>query len=176
MSGHSKWSQIKHQKGIADQKKGQVFSRLSKIISLAARKGTDPEKNFELKNAIEKARAANMPKETIERAVKRVGDKEALPLEELAIEAVGLEAVNIIITAITDNRNRTIAEIKKVLSHHGAKMAQPGAVRWAFEKKNGDFVPKYPQEIANKENRSKLEKLLKELDDLEDVQEIYTNY
>src|SRR3989344_4405431 len=106
MSGHSKWSQIKHKKGIADQKKGQLFSKLSKVISMAARRGPDPEMNpergregsqrasasywmnMELKNAIEKAREANMPKDNIERAIKRVNDKGAAQLEELVIEVI----------------------------------------------------------------------------------------
>lgn len=176
MSGHSKWSQIKHRKGIADQKKGQVFSKLSKTISLAARHGADSDKNFELKNAIEKARTANMPKDNIERAIRRVTDKNAAQLEELLIEAVGPASVNIIIAAITDNRNRTIAEIKKVLVEFDAKMAQPGSVMWAFEKKGAEFLPKYPLEISDESAREKLEKLLEKLDSHNDVQEIYTNY
>src|SRR3989344_3701140 len=107
MSGHSKWSQIKRQKVIADQKKGQLFSKLSKVISIAARRGTDPSMNVELKNAIEKAKEASMPKENIEKAIKRVADKNAAQLEDLVIEAIGPESLALIFTAITDNKNRT---------------------------------------------------------------------
>ena len=100
MSGHSKWSQIKHKKGVADQKKGQLFSKLSKVISMAARRGIDQVMNIELKNAVEKAREASMPKENIERAIKRVSDKNIAQLEELTIEAVGPESLALIITAV----------------------------------------------------------------------------
>ncbi|HEY4484238.1 MAG: hypothetical protein A3I24_01050 [Candidatus Harrisonbacteria bacterium RIFCSPLOWO2_02_FULL_41_13b] len=175
MSGHSKWSQIRHKKGIADQKKGRVFSKISKLISIAARKGSDPEKNMELKNAVEKARSLNMPKDNIERALKRVAEKDLAQLEELLIETVGPESVNIIITAITDNKNRTIGEIKNILSKHGVKMAQSGSIMWAFEKKNNDFVAKYPITIQDQNNKNVLDKLFEELDNNEDVQEIYTN-
>ncbi len=172
MSGHSKWSQIKRQKGVADQKKGQLFSKLSKVISIAARRGADPETNIELKNAIEKAREANMPKENIERAIKRVADKNAAQLEELTIEAIGPESLALIITAITDNKNRTMAEVKKILSEFNYKQ---GAVMWTFTKQGKEFVSQYPLENLSKENKSNLEKLLERLDDHEDIQEIYDN-
>lgn len=175
MSGHSKWSQIRHKKGIADQKKGQLFSKLSKVISIAARRGTDPAMNVELKNAIEKAREASMPKENIERAIKRVADKNAAQLEELVIEAIGPESLALIITAISDNKNRTMAEVKKILSDFNFKVAQQGAVMWAFTKQGQEFVPKYPIENLGKDTKNNLEKLLEKLDENEDVQEIYDN-
>src|SRR3989344_4091336 len=121
MSGHSKWSQIKHKKGVADQKKGRIFSKLSKVISMAARRGPDPAMNMELKNAIEKAKEASMPKENIERAIKRVSDKNAAQLEDLVIEAIGPESLALIITAITDNKNRTMGEVKNILSEYNYK-------------------------------------------------------
>ncbi|MDO8495571.1 MAG: YebC/PmpR family DNA-binding transcriptional regulator [bacterium] len=175
MSGHSKWSQIKHKKGIADHKRGQLFSKLSKAISIAARRGPDPDQNLDLKNAIEYARTFDLPKDNIERAIKRVTDKDSAQLEELVIEAVGPSAVNLIIIAITDNKNRTISEIKKTLLDGEAKMAQQGSVMWAFDKTAEGFVPKYPLEI-DEAAKIKLDKLLETLDDNEDVQEIYTNY
>ena len=171
MSGHSKWSQIKRQKGIADQKKGQLFSKLSKVISIAARRGTDPSMNVELKNAIEKAKEASMPKENIERAIKRVADKNAAQLEDLVIEAIGPESLALIITAITDNKNRTMAEVKKILSECNYKQ---GSVMWAFTKQGPEFVPQYPVEI-NEETKNNLEKLFERLDENEDVQEIFDN-
>lgn len=175
MSGHSKWSQIKHKKGLADQKRGQLFSKLSKAISLAARKGPDQNKNLELKNAVEKARAFDLPKDNIERSIKRVADKSADQLEEILIEAIGPAGVNLIITAITDNKNRTIAEIKKILNDHEAKMTPPGAVLWAFEKSGQGFTPKYPVEISE-EDKNELEKLLEFIDNQDDVQNIFTNF
>src|SRR3989338_41061 len=122
MSGHSKWSQIKHQKALTDKKKGQLFSKTSKLISLAARKGTSPENNLELKNAIEKARAMNMPNDNIQRAIKKVSDKSEAQLEELSIEAIGPGGIALRIKAITDNKNRTISEIKNILNDHASKM------------------------------------------------------
>ncbi len=172
MSGHSRWSQIKHKKGVADQKKGQLFSKLSKVISIAARRGTDPEVNMELKNAIEKAREANMPKDNIERAIKRVADKNAAQLEELVIEAIGPESLALIITAITDNKNRTMAEIKKILAEFNYKQ---GSVMWTFIKQGKDFIPQYPIEKISEETKNNLEKLFERLDENEDVQEIHSN-
>lgn len=175
MSGHSKWSQIKHKKGVTDQKKGRIFSKLSKIISMAARRDTDPTMNIELKNAIEKAREANMPKDNIDRAIKRVSDKNAAQLEELIIEAISPESLALIITAITDNKNRTMGEIKKILSEFGWKVAQQGAVVWMFEKHGQEFVPKYSIANITENSKNNLEKLLEKLDDNEDTQEIYDN-
>ncbi len=175
MSGHSKWSQIKRQKGIEDQKRGQVFSKLSKLISIAARKGTDPEKNIELKNVVERARSFNMPKESIERALKRAAEKDLAELEELVVEAIGPGSINIIITAITDNKNRTMGELRNILSEFGYKIAQQGAVMWMFEKKDREFIPKYPIENLDENTRSNLEKLLEKLNGKEDIQEVCVN-
>ena len=172
MSGHSKWSQIKHRKGVADQKKGQLFSKLSKVISMAARRGTDPAMNVELKNAIEKAKEASMPKENIERAIKKVADKNAAQLEELVIEVIGPESLALIITAITDNKNRTMGEVKKILSEFGYKQ---GSVMWGFTKQGKDFIPQYPVENISEETKNNLEKLFQKLDEHEDVQEVYSN-
>lgn len=175
MSGHSKWSQIKRQKGIADQKKGQLFSKLSKVISMAARRGADPTMNVDLKNAIEKAREANMPKENIEQAIKRVAVKNAAQLEELTIEVIGPESLALIITAITDNKNRTMGEVRNILSEFGWKVAQQGAVMWMFEKHGQEFIPKYPLENITENTKNNLEWVLEKLDDNEDVQEVYDN-
>ena len=134
MSGHSKWSQIKHKKALTDKKRGQIFSKLSRLITLAARKGKglDPKTNPALAQAIEKARSVNMPGENIERAIKKVSDKDQAQLEEIVIEALGPGGVALEIRAITDNRNRTVADIKKILGEHGTKMVQPGSLSWMF--------------------------------------------
>lgn len=136
MSGHSKWSQIKRQKGRADQKRGQVFTRLANAITLAVRAGggiTDPEANFKLRLAIEKARAANMPKENIQRAIDRAkGGKEG-ELGEVIYEGFGPGGVAILIEAVTSNRQRTTQEIKNIFENFGGSLAGPGAASYLFQ-------------------------------------------
>ncbi|MFY9457937.1 MAG: YebC/PmpR family DNA-binding transcriptional regulator, partial [Candidatus Spechtbacterales bacterium] len=176
MSGHSKWKTTKHHKAAVDAKRGKVFAKLAKIISIAARGGGgDPAMNPRLRIAVETAQKTNMPKENIERAIKRgTGADEGAKLEEITFEIYGPEGVAIIVEAITDNKNRTLSEIKKILSLHGAKLAQEGAVRWAFEKSQEEWVPKFPMDLGDAE-RAKLEKLFEALDEDDDVQEIYSN-
>ncbi len=137
MSGHSKWHSIKHKKGIADQKRGTLFTKLGNAITVAARQGGgNPETNFSLRLAIEKAKQNNMPKENIERAIKRgEGNSEGTGLEEVIYEGFGPDKVSIIIQCLTDNRNRTAAEIKHLLEGNGGSLAGPGSVMWQFEKK-----------------------------------------
>src|SRR3990167_2726011 len=127
MSGHSKWSQIKHCKALTDKKRGQLFSKASKLISLAAKKGINPETNLELKNAIEKARSLNMPNDNIQRAIGRVADK-SVQLEELSIEAIGPGNIALKIKAVTDSHNRTISEIKKILVDNNSKVVPPDSI------------------------------------------------
>lgn len=135
MSGHSKWSQIKHKKGLTDQKKGQLFGKLGKIISIAARTGADPAFNPKLQAAIDRARLANMPSGNIERAIKRASDKDSIQLSEMRIETIGPGSVAIIINTVTDNKNRTLNEIKTILSKNDAKMAAENSLDWLFDKK-----------------------------------------
>ena len=135
MSGHSKWSQIKRQKGVADVKRGAVFSRLTNAIIIAAKNGGDPNSNFTLKMAIEKARSENMPKENIERAIKSgTGKFGGAAIEEVLYEAIGPQNIGIIIEAATDNKNRTTSEVKNILTKFGAKLAGNGAVSYQFNK------------------------------------------
>jgi len=134
MSGHSHWSSIKHKKGAEDKKRGQIFSKLSRVISVAAKKGGDPDTNPSLRMAIEQAKKANMPQVNIERAIKRgTGEIEGEALEEFCFEAYGPAKSAIIITGITNNKNRTLNEIKKVLGQNNAKFAEEGSVKWQFE-------------------------------------------
>jgi len=166
MSGHSKWSKIKHQKAITDKKRGQLFSKTSKLISLAARKGTSPESNLELKNAIEKARALNMPNDNIQRAIKKISDKSEAQLEELSIEAIGPGGIALKIRAITDNRNRTIAEIKNILADNSSKMVQPGSISWIFN------------QLVTVEDpiiQTQIDKLFEALDDNEYIEDVESN-
>ena len=176
MSGHSHWAGIKYKKGAADQKRGLVFLKLLNAISIAAKIETNPQFNPRLRTTIEKAQQNNVPKDNIERAVKRAAEQK--DLEELLIEAYGPEGSAILIEAITDSRNRTISEIKKILSDHNAKFGEQGSVKWAFESLNSDdeiiWQVKFKQEIS-KEAKQKLQELIEELEERDDIQKIYTN-
>lgn len=135
MSGHSKWSTIKRKKGAADAKRGAIFTRLTRELVIAAREGGgDPAANVRLRLAIDKARAENMPKENIERAIKRgTGEsKEGNEFEEFVYEGYGPNGVAMIIEGVTDNRNRTVAELRHLLTKHGGSLAESGAVAWQF--------------------------------------------
>lgn len=135
MSGHSKWSQIKRQKGAADLKRGAIFSKLANQILLAAKKGGDANTNFALKMAIDKARAENMPKENIERAIQRgTGEISGALIDEILYEVIAPHGVGIIVNAATDNKNRTTANIKNILTKFGGKLASSGAVAYQFQK------------------------------------------
>ncbi|HWS23326.1 MAG TPA: YebC/PmpR family DNA-binding transcriptional regulator [Anaerolineales bacterium] len=136
MSGHSHWATIRRKKGAADAKKGQVFTRVAKEIVLAARSGGDPALNFRLALAMEKARAVNMPKDSIERAVKRgTGeDKDGASFEELTLEGYGPNGSAIMVECVTDNRNRTVADLRHMFNKNNGSLAEPGAVAWQFDR------------------------------------------
>jgi len=137
MSGHSKWSKIKHKKGAADSKKGAVFTKLGNAITVAAKAGGgDADMNFNLRLAMDKAKQANMPKENIERAIKRgTGELSGQSPEETTYEGFAAGKIPIIIECLTDNKNRTVSEIKHILEKNSGAMAGPGSVMWQFEKK-----------------------------------------
>lgn len=136
MSGHSKWANIKRQKQAADLKRGNIFSKLSQAITLAVMegKGSDPAHNVKLRLAIEKAKAANMPKENIKRAIERAVTPEAGKLKEVIFEAFAPGGVGLMILAATDNVNRTLAAVRNILQHHGGKLAHPGSVAYQFRR------------------------------------------
>ncbi len=139
MSGHSHWATIRRKKGAADAKKGAIFTRLAREIVMAARDGGgDPGSNIRLALAIEKARASNMPKDNIERAIRRgTGeDKDAAAIEEITFEGYGPHGAAVMIDCVTDNRNRTIADVRHVFSRAGGNMAEAGAVAWQFDRKS----------------------------------------
>lgn len=151
MSGHSKWSSIKHQKGVADQRRSNLFTKIANTISVAARSGGDPTMNFQLRLAIDKAKAANMPKDRIDRAIKRgTGELGGTQIEENLYEAYGPSGTAILIEVITDNKNRASAEIKAVLNKFGGKLAGSGAVAYLFARQ-GELRIKN-QELKIKEN------------------------
>jgi len=137
MSGHSKWSTIKRKKGAEDAKRGKIFTRLAKTITVAAREGGgDPSANSSLRMALDKARAANMPKDNIERAIKKgTGELEGGELEEITYEGYAPHGVAMLIQCLTDNRNRALSEVRRVFNKHGGNMAEQGAVGWMFDAK-----------------------------------------
>ena len=142
MSGHSKWSTIKHKKGKEDAKRGQLFSKLARAIQVAAREGgADPLTNAALYTAIEKAKTYSMPKDNIERAVQRGAGKGAgEDFEAIVYEGYGPSGVAIIVEVLTDNRNRSAADVRSIFSKHGGSLAQPGAVAWMFERRGSIVV------------------------------------
>lgn len=135
MSGHSKWETIKRQKGANDAKRGAIFTKLGNQIAIAARGGTDVSMNASLALAVEKAKAANMPNANIQRAIDRVNDKNAAVLEEITYEGYGPGGVGLIIETATDNRNRTLPEVKNILVKNGGRIADAGSVMFQFTRK-----------------------------------------
>jgi YebC/PmpR family DNA-binding regulatory protein len=137
MSGHSKWSTIKRKKAAVDAKRGKIFTRLAREVTVAAREGGgDPDTNFQLRLAIDKAKSMNMPKDNIERAIDRAtGVGKGAALEEVMYEAYAPHGVALLVQALTDNRNRTVAEVRHATTKHGGNLADVGAVAWQFERK-----------------------------------------
>ena len=137
MSGHSKWSSIKHQKGVADARRGQLFTKLTREIIVAAREGgNNPEINFRLRLVVQRARDNNMPQDNIERAIKRgSGELEGAALVELVLEGYGPSGTAILVQALTDNRNRTLQDVRNIFSRNGGNLGESGCVAWLFDSK-----------------------------------------
>jgi YebC/PmpR family DNA-binding regulatory protein len=144
MSGHSKWHSIKHKKGALDAKRGKLFTKFIKELTVAARTGGgDPDANARLRKAISDAKAGNMPNDTIDRAIRRgTGAEEGVNYDEITYEGYGPGGVALLIESVTDNRNRTVAEIRHIFSKNGGNLAAAGAVAWMFEKKGYIVVDK----------------------------------
>jgi len=143
MSGHSKWATIKRKKGAEDAKRGKIFTKLARELQLAAREGPDPNFNFRLRLIIDKAKAENMPKDNIERAIKRgagIGS-EGDVFEEITYEAYGPNGVAVMIEVVTDNRNRSVSEIRRALTRAGGSMGESGSVAWLFDSKGYITLP-----------------------------------
>lgn len=178
MSGHSKWSTIKRQKGAADAKRGAVFAKLSKKISVAAKEGKsgDPTLNFRLRLEIEKARALSMPNDNIERAIKKgLGLDGGAALEEVVYEGYGPGGSAFLIEAITDNKNRTVQSIKLIFTKHGGSLGAQGSVAWQFAKNaEGELENTQPIQLTG-DDQGKAQHLLEALEEDEDVTAIYTN-
>ncbi|GAJ24791.1 unnamed protein product, partial [marine sediment metagenome] len=137
MSGHSKWSSIKHQKGVADARRGQLFTKLTREIIVAVRQGgSNPEANFRLRLAIQRARDNNMPTDNIEKAIKRgSGTLEGVTLVEMVLEGYGPSGVAILVQALSDNRNRTLQDVRNIFSRSGGNLGESGCVAWLFDSK-----------------------------------------
>ena len=176
MSGHSKWTQIKHQKATADKKRGKLFSILTKRIAIAARSDKNPESNPVLKVAIEKAREKNLSKDTIERAIKRGAGElpGAGPIEEVVYEAYGQGGAQIVVVASTDNKNRTTGNIRHILTKYNGSMSGTGSVLWNFARKGGLFYPKTKQPTDQK-LAELIAELIAALEEDDDVDEVFTN-
>ncbi|MBP8961142.1 YebC/PmpR family DNA-binding transcriptional regulator [Patescibacteria group bacterium] len=175
MSGHNKWSKIKHQKGIADARKSASFSKLSRGISMAARNGGgDPSMNPSLALMIEKAKEANMPKDNIERAIKKgTGEiKDGEDIVEIVYEGYGPFGVALIIKTVTDNKNRTVAEIRNILERFGGSLGTIGSASYIFDKQN---VPSFVVPL-NEVDYEKVVDLIETLEDHDDVVEVYANH
>ena len=176
MSGHNKWSQIKTQKAKTDAYKSKVFGKFAKLISAEAKKSKGNISEPGLKAAIEKARAANMPSDNIDRAIKKAGGDSGMAMEEIIYEAYGPGGVALLIKTLTDNRNKAAQAIKHILNEHGFAIAAPGSAAWAFKKEptTNNFQPITTVPIEEKD-LEKLDKLVEDLENCEEVQEVFTN-
>ena len=173
MSGHNKWSKVKHQKAKTDAQKSKMFSKLVRFIATEARKSKGDKTAPGLRAAVEKARAANMPTDNIERAIEKASG-EGVELNHVTFEAYGPGGTALIIDGYTDNNNRTVQEIKHILNKNGGTLANQGAALWAFSKTESSYEALAPVELTE-EDLDKLSALVDALDDHDDVSEVYTN-
>lgn len=172
MAGHSKWAKLKHTKGKTDAQKAKLFSKLVKIIGVELKKAKGDKSAPGVRTAVEKAAAANMPKDNIERALSKSDEKE---LEQVVYEAYGPGGCALIIEGYTDSRNRTSAELKHLLSQYGGSLATPGAAMWAFQKSTeGVLEPISPIELSD-EDAQRMAELSDALEEHDDVSEVYTS-
>ena len=175
MAGHSKWKQIKHKKAATDGKRSQVFGKLARLIAIESKKAGGIEDSPALRSVIERARAQNTPSEIIERAVQKGRSDQGATLEAVTYEAYGPGGVALIIEGYTDNKNRTAAEIRHLLSKHGIELAPPGAASWAFKKIMGGGFEAMSTVGLTEDDAVKLDALMESLEGHDDVQEVYTN-
>lgn len=174
MSGHSKWSQIKRQKGSEDAKRSKVFAKLARAISQESKRVKGDISSPTLRVMIDKAKKENMPKDTIERAIKKGTSADMGELFEVMYEAYGPGGSAILIEGLTDSKNRSAAEIKHLLSLHDASFASQGAASWAFKKEGEEWIPQTTVPLSD-EDGNKLSVLIEELEERDDVQGVYTN-
>ena len=176
MAGHSKWAQIKRQKGVTDAAKSRTFSRFARLITLESKKAGGALSAPGLSVAIARAKAVNMTKNNIERAIAKGISKGSGDLEQVVYEAYGPGGTALLISALTDSKNRTTQEIKHLLSKEGAPLAAPGAASWAFSKSpDGSYTPNEPLMDVSGADEERLTSILNALDEHDDVQQIFTN-
>src|SRR3984957_15099045 len=174
MAGHSKWAKLKHTKGKTDAQKAKLFSKLVRFISIEAKKAKGDKNAPGVRAAAEKAKAPKMPADNIERAISKASG-EGVEMEQVVYEAYGPGGTALVIEGYTDNKNRTVQEIKHILSLNGGTFAQTGAAMWAFAKNaEGKLEANMPVEV-NKKEGEKLSQLVDALDEQDDVNEVYTN-
>ena len=174
MSGHNKWSKIKHKKAATDAKKSKEFSKLAHLIAFESKEAGGDLSSAALRLAIEKAKQANMPRENIERAISRGSGNSSEVMGSVTYETYGPAGVAVVMRGLTNNRNRTAAEIKHILSKHNTALAEPGAALWAFEKDDVSWKAKTKTSVPTKE-REKLTSLVDALLEHDDIQEVFTN-
>lgn len=174
MAGHNKWAQIKRQKGAADKAKSNLWGKLGKRIAVESKLAKGDVNAPGLRAAIERGKKANMPKDTIDRAVAKGTAADAAVLESILYEAYGPGGAAILIQVLTDSRNRAAQEIKHLLSKNGIALASPGSASWAFDKTTDGYEPKTTVELSETDSAS-LMKILEEIDNYDDVEEVYTN-
>ena len=174
MSGHNKWAQIKRQKGAADAAKSNLWGKLAKRIAVESKLAKGDVNSPTLRAIIETAKTANMPKDSIERAIAKGTASDAASLESVTYETYGPGGAAIIIAAVTDNRNRTAQEIKHLLSKNGLALAAPGSAMWAFEKTGGGYEPKTTVPLSEGNNEA-LMKILGAIDNHDDIEDVFTN-
>lgn len=175
MSGHSKWAQIKRQKSVTDTARSRVFSRYARLLTAESKKAGGDVSAPGLASAATRAKAANMPKDNIERAIAKGISKDSGTLEEIVYEAYGPGGVAILIEALTNNKNRTTQEIKHLLSQLGVELVIPGAAAWAFAKNTGAYAPREPLMVITDADEEKLHAILGTLDEHDDIQNVFTN-
>lgn len=178
MSGHSKWSKVKHQKAVTDAVKGKLFTKAAQAITIALREGggvADPAGNFKLRLAIEKARAVNMPKENIERAIVRAAGHGSGGFEVILYEGFGPGGAAILIEAATDNRQRTVSAIRNVLDSAGGSLGSAGSARYLFERVEGFMYRPLVLLVLSAGDKAKLDALVVKLEELGDVHRVFTN-
>lgn len=174
MAGHSKWKQIKNKKAAEDSKKSKVFTKLIRLITVEAKKSGGSAEAPGLRAAIEKARAANMPSENVDRAIKKATDTSSSAMEPVMYEAYGPGGCALIIEGLTDNRNKAAAEVRHILSKYGFELAVSGSATWAFEKTGPAWAPKTTVSLSDAD-ALKLQEIVGELEDNDEVQEVFTN-
>lgn len=174
MSGHSKWSKIKHQKGANDAARSKEFGKLAARIAVESKLCGGDINSPALRTWIDKARGMNMPKDNIERAIAKGKGSDMSAMDSVTYEAYGPGGVALIISALTDNRNRTAQEVKHILSKNGLALAAPGSAAWAFTATHGNYTPNSTMEISD-DDGEKLGEIVEQLENLDDVQEVFTN-